>query len=82
LLKLVLESLPAGAHYTNIVSDTQTITVDATATRRSDVIDYARRLEEAGLFSEVRISSMDDVALSPEDSGWSAQVVFKISLER
>ncbi|MBN1191937.1 MAG: pilus assembly protein PilM [Dehalococcoidales bacterium] len=82
LLGLVLDSLPEGAVCSTIVSDPQTIILDATAGQRSDVFGCARYLEESGFVSDVRIQSLEDFPADPQNPGGSAGVAFKIIVER
>ncbi len=72
LLSAAADNLPAGARCNNITADTGQIILEGEAATRSDVIDYVRRLEKSGLFSEVRIQSLGD------ETG----AVFKIVIER
>jgi Tfp pilus assembly protein PilN len=82
LLTMVLKCLPEGAVCSSLVSDQETITLDAVARQRSDVFDCARQLEEAGLFSAVRIHSIEELPAAAGELDGTARVAFEIVIER
>jgi type IV pilus assembly protein PilM len=76
-LTLVTGALPSSTHFTSIKMGTDQITIEGETDAASKVISYAETLEEQLGFSEVRISSINEV----ENSG-TATISFAIVISK
>ncbi len=80
-LESVTSSMPSALYFTAIDIQNKSITISGEADSTATVVLYAQALESAGLFTEVRITQMDNSVTSLPDSNPAVDVsiiVFQI----
>jgi Tfp pilus assembly protein PilN len=58
ILRTIVENLPQGTNIQQTKTDPQEIVLEGEALQYSDIINYIHALEHSGLFTDIRITSM------------------------
>ena len=78
ILSTIIENLPPGMQIKQTKSTPQEIILEGEALQYSDIISYIHKLENSGLFSDIRITSMQQNTSDSQSPG----CLFQLNIQR